>query len=749
MTIEQYFKKRLKELKLKETDNKIKTSTNEVASYQDVYFDIDKERNAIEIKYYTPDGRRLTYLNESKKERDFSRKRYMLPPEGKGKYWQPSKSGVQTYFTPELIDAYKTKKKIKILIVVEGEFKAFAISNILKIPAIGIGGIKNIRHKQNNTLEQYVLQVFEDLEIENVILLHDADALKVEYKEKKDLATRLNDFYWSAQTFAELCKPFDFNLYFGHILEKFNDTAKGIDDLLNLKGILKKNVYDEIQQLTAGNHSYFKFINLNINLYKLKEYFNLHSVTSFYEKYKKIIEDKEFIYLSKNYFYDGTKIVNDYYKHALSYLRVGTDYYKKQWVFDKKNMKLPKEKRKAVFRIEPWQIGEIKRDHGQNKRFLDMIPKYDGFINVPDNLNYQRIFEIEHEGITTKYYNRYFPVSHDLKPGEFPTIKKFLKHIFSDVNLQGETLYHFGLDYIKLTYEEPQLRLPVLCLVSNERNTGKSTFLEFLRLIFKENASILDNERFTSQFTSHFVDKLIVAVDEGFIPMEMRLMKERIKNFSTGKTQWLEGKGKDAKEIDNYCHLIMCSNDQTNFMQIDSGENRFAVLRVKPFEGKTNARMLNQLKEELPAFLNWLINDYKLTYKKYVSRFSFDTNIYETITLARVIEQTRPKWIQEIEDYIIEMFTITELNELHYSPTDLATEMKLRKINVAPTTIRDWLQDTYNYYPNYKVSRYDLYTIQNVQDYGNRLTNPEPDKKTGRSYALKREDFLKQNNIEI
>lgn len=129
----------------------------------------------------------------------------------------------------------------------------------------------------------------------------------------------------------------------------------------------------------------------------------------------------------------------------------------------------------------------------------------------------------------TRCYNMYTELNHEMEPGEWPNIEKFLRHIFQSKNTSGETMYEFGLDYIQLSYFNPTQRLPILCPVSRERNTGKSTFLNFLQLIFQENMSILDNERFTGKFTSHFVHKLVVALDEGFIPIEQKLMKERIK----------------------------------------------------------------------------------------------------------------------------------------------------------------------------------------------------------------------------
>ena len=742
-TIEQYFKQRMKALKLSEAKNTHKTYLDGMP-YSAQWFAIDKERNAIRINYFNLEGNPITWM-KGKKEIEYSRLRYQYPDKNKGKYFQEKGSKVEIYFTPKVIEAYKTKQKIKTLIVVEGEFKAFAISNILGIPAIAIGGIWNFKKKDENNLDQLLIQALEDLEVENVILMHDADARKVTYKENKDLAGRLRTFYGSAERFAEMCKPFNFDLYYYCIQEKYNPESKGIDDLLNSKGIRAKDVADEINNFTTGNHSYFDVVNIRTGIFKLKQYFLLNSESEFYEKYKDIIQDKEFIYNNKSYYFDGNKVISNYQKNAYSYLRIGTDYYKKTWhpikrIEDPDN---PLNNRPPMMILEPWKSGTIKQDFGDSKKFFSLIPKFDKFINLPDNEKYRRIVEIEYEGVKTRYYNIYNPIDHKIEKGNWSTIKMFLTHIFQDINQYGEKVYEFGLDYIKLSYTQPRLRLPVICLVSNEKNTGKTIFLEFLRSIFQQNMSILDNERFTGRFTSHFVNKLFVGVDEGFIPLDKPLMKERIKNFSTGKTQWMEAKGKDAQEIDNYCHLLMTSNQETDFMAMDPDENRFAVLKVKPFEGKTIANLIDKMEKELPAFLYYLLNEYELKYDKYISRFSFPTEAYLTQTFERVAKATRAKWIQEMDEIITEVFRVTDFEELYYATVDLQNELELRRIKVANTTIKSYLQDMLKMESIKKVTRYRMIPLHSLSDY-----NSEKDVtffsvyKTGRPYIFKRKDYI-------
>ncbi len=70
-----------------------------------------------------------------------------------------------------------------------------------------------------------------------------------------------------------------------------------------------------------------------------------------------------------------------------------------------------------------------------------------------------------------------------------------MRHIFG-------SQYDLGLDYLQLLYTMPLQKLPILLLVSEERNTGKSTFLNFIKALFEANVTFNTNESFRSQFNS-------------------------------------------------------------------------------------------------------------------------------------------------------------------------------------------------------------------------------------------------------
>ena len=152
----------------------------------------------------------------------------------------------------------------------------------------------------------------------------------------------------------------------------------------------------------------------------------------------------------------------------------------------------------------PWSVGAIYQDYGKDRgnEIITKMPKYVGWANEPSHTNY--------EAVIGKWLNLYQPLPHEPRKGDIPVTKQFLKHIFGDH-------YELGIDYLQLLYLQPKQKLPILLLLSKERNTGKSTFLKFLKAIFSANATFNTNEDFKSQFNSDWANKLLIMIDEAFL----------------------------------------------------------------------------------------------------------------------------------------------------------------------------------------------------------------------------------------
>jgi len=145
--------------------------------------------------------------------------------------------------------------------------------------------------------------------------------------------------------------------------------------------------------------------------------------------------------------------------NTIPYLRVGTSYYKL--------VQAPTIAGHFNEILVHWNIETIRQDHG--KDYLSKVPKYDGFTCIPNHIDFKK----EYQG----FYNTYSPLLAIPIEGKCQTSLGFMQHIFGKH-------FELGLDYLQLLYTKPVQVLPILCLVSKERSTGKSTFIKWLKAIF-------------------------------------------------------------------------------------------------------------------------------------------------------------------------------------------------------------------------------------------------------------------------
>ena len=101
------------------------------------------------------------------------------------------------------------------------------------------------------------------------------------------------------------------------------------------------------------------------------------------------------------------------------YIRVGTQLYKL--------VRRPLISGDFIEEKVQWSYETLRQDYGKNN--LPEIGKYDGFCIIPDHVNYCQIHGT--------YLNQYEPILHRPAPGDFPHIRAFLTHIFSDQIEQG------------------------------------------------------------------------------------------------------------------------------------------------------------------------------------------------------------------------------------------------------------------------------------------------------------------------
>ncbi|WP_165044006.1 primase-helicase family protein [Dysgonomonas sp. ZJ709] len=362
------------------------------------------------------------------------------------------------------------------------------------------------------------------------------------------------------------------------------------------------------------------------------------------------------------------------------YLRVGTNLYK--------IVRRPLISKDFIEERRPWNYETLRQDH--SKDFISTIEKYDGFCSVPDHVNYQRSIG--------KFLNQYEPIPHKPIEGSCTVTFDILSHIF------GEQ-FEIGLDYLQLLYLKPLYRLPILLLVSKDRNTGKTTFLNFLKAIFAGNMTFNTNEDFRSQFNSDWANKLIVAVDE--VLLDRREDSERIKNLSTAISYKSEAKGKDRSEVEFFAKFILCSNNENCPILIDQGETRYWVRKIPTLQ-KENDKMLELLKKEIPHFLYYL--QHRPLSTKSESRMWFRNDLLVTDALRKIIHYNKGKVETEMQYIILEIMEIKELDEYKFCVTDIHDMMMRISMKTDTIQIRRILQDKWKLQPD-KTTRYTAYVL--------------------------------------
>ena len=403
----------------------------------------------------------------------------------------------------------------------------------------------------------------------------------------------------------------------------------------------------------------------------------------------------------------------------IPYLRVGTTYYKtieKPLIFGDK-----------ISILVRWNRETIISDHG--KTYVSRVPKFDGFCCIPEHLEYRQIVQ--------GFYNIYneIPFSpsaqHENLKNAIPFSINFVEHIF------GEQL-EMGLDYLKILLQYPTQILPILCLVSKERATGKTTFIKWLKEIFGLNMTYIKGDSFGSQFNSDWAAMLVVAIDEVFF--DKKEITERLKYLSTTNKDKLEAKGKDREEIDFFAKFILCSNNEENFIQIDENEIRFWILKINPIKTE-NTEFLNNLISEIPDFLRFLIERPFSTQKK--TRMWFSADEIRTKALQRLVFKNNNKLESKIIELIYEFFESNEDEEINVVPQDLLNMMNkmFRPTYWTRNDIRNLLKENWKLNPQNNGLTYIRYDI----DFAGIFYQ---NNSVGRYFTIKK-DFILNKYVEL
>lgn len=651
-----YFEKRIyKELEITPEQNQIEVISEDNRRIKDKIFTEDKKgnikillyrlnRELIQFDHPKADPLKDTIYNNRIQTYHITR---LHPDNIKGdmKYLIPKGQGTFPFIPPPVLKKYEKKEQIKTLVLTEGAFKAFK-GAMHGLNIIGLSSITHFKSKKTKGLHPDIINIIKTCEVKNVVMLYDGDCLNVSenaIKEEKDLYKRPYGFFASARNINDLLKDLDVSFYFAHIKSnEIKEKPKGLDDLLVAKKGHEKAIIKDLISLSKSG-TYFHRINITHSQKSLQRYFRINKADDFYAFHSNKIGSAEFVYLGTKYKFNDyeNKLEVVMPANAQNYFRIGNDYYER--------FQRPNKHNDLEEVVAPRLKSTIVDDYGRS--FINFIAKYKDFINIPEHTNYQKVIH--------NCYNSYTPFTHTPEPGTHANTIKFLKHIFQEQ-------IELGLDYIQLLYQRPTQKLPILCLVSKENATGKSTFAKWLQRIFSQNVTIIGNAEISNDFNAHLGSKLVIAIDESFI--EKKTIIEKIKNLATADSMPMNRKGKDIVEIDFFGKIILLSNNVDNFISATDEDIRYWVREIpKPETEATN--LLQDMQDEIPAFLDFL-NKRKMSTEN-ESRAWFNPELIKTEALKRVVEASKPKIVREIEHELRDMFTQFGKDEIYLSLNDI------------------------------------------------------------------------------
>jgi Family of unknown function (DUF5906) len=360
-------------------------------------------------------------------------------------------------------------------------------------------------------------------------------------------------------------------------------------------------------------------------------------------------------------------------KIALHFIRVRDDYYKIVQRPDKSG-KLYKD----LLRLSKTTITD-----DYTKGILRYINKYDDFTLVASHIDYQQVIN--------GFYNQYHEITHKPTQGDCTNIFHILTHIF------GESHIDFILDYLQILYTNPNQCLPIILIESSEKNTGKTTVSNLFYWIFQYNAIKLGNSDLQSEFGGFWLQRLLIIVDE--TSLEKQGVTQMLKRLSTetGKVTSNE-KNKAQREVDFIGKFIFLSNDEGKALQIERGDPRWAVFKAPTFAEKgykDNPNISEQIKQEIPAFLHFLMN--RTLVHPLKSRMYFDPDVYRTSQLMLYYENSISLVAQAIKQLVKDTFAMfPDETELKFSVTNIMDELKGNVRNLDRKKVRQALEKELN-----------------------------------------------------
>ncbi len=155
----------------------------------------------------------------------------------------------------------------------------------------------------------------------------------------------------------------------------------------------------------------------------------------------------------------------------------------------------------------------------------------------------------------------------------------YLDHVRENIAAGNDAVYQYLLDWMADAVQNTH-RLPgVAIALRGRQGTGKGVFIsQFGKIFGRHFKHVQTPDQLTGRFTQHLADALLIFADE--VVWGGNIQREGVlKALITDERRFVEPKGVNAYEVDNYARLMMATN---NDWAVPAGgeERRFCVLDV-------------------------------------------------------------------------------------------------------------------------------------------------------------------------
>lgn len=344
----------------------------------------------------------------------------------------------------------------------------------------------------------------------------------------------------------------------------------------------------------------------------------------------------------------------------------------------------------------------IKNKYG--KQVSEGIDYFESECYIPQHSNYQsRIGGSK---------NLYSPLNIEAKEGDISTWLKLIKHI-------GQDQYDLLMDYLIVMFSYPIEKLPILCLVSEENSTGKSTFSNKLAYLLGRNAGFYSQSDLESQFNVWVMNKLAVFEEIS----DTKKVAGKLKDISTSQQTTVNRKGMQQFQFEPCVSIIINSNNVETCLQLNENDSRYFVLKVPPISKEDYDKDFeSKLDKEAPAMLWHLLNTKPMIKRQ--SRMWFPLEMLRTKQLDVIVEANKTELYHSIKIIIDELEG--EAETIHLRIKDLQT---LLKDKYSGSQISTCLRTEFKMRPTQKTISWEPY-------YG---IQGEKQRLTGKPYIFKRE----------